>query len=38
MYGMNVHLPMAESPSAFFIISGIMIILSLVLFLFFKKK
>ncbi len=38
IYGMNVHLPMAESPSAFFIISGIMIILSLVLFLFFKKK
>lgn len=38
IYGMNIALPMAESPSAFLVISGLMISLSVVLFFFFKKK
>jgi magnesium transporter len=38
IYGMNISLPLENSPSAFVIISGMMILLSLILFLFFKKK
>lgn len=38
IYGMNITLPMADSPSAFLVISWIMISISIILFMFFKKK
>jgi magnesium transporter len=38
IYGMNIALPFEKSPNAFMIIFAIMLGISLVLFMFFKKK
>lgn len=38
LYGMNLHLPIADTPNSFFVITGMMTVIALILALYFKMK